>query len=134
MARFNTVAIIRKLDWFYECGKPAKARRLLLEPWPAMDQDINCLYQHLVVASRAHGQVQLFLKSAVLDDDGLTYQFPDWTIAAGRDLVARYGEAEGRLRHQKAMAVFASRHMMESNGLSSLEEVLAAAAEKMTLN
>jgi hypothetical protein len=133
LERFNPAAIIRKLDFFYECGRPDKARRLLLKPWPDMQNDINCLYRHFLVEAGAGAEVRLFLKSASLDEKGLTYEFPDWITAAGCDLVARYGELEGRLRHQKALAVFAESYAAP-DGQHRFEQACAAAAERMTVN
>jgi hypothetical protein len=89
---------LQMIDWFYEHGKPSKAREILLQPWPGMDDDLTCFYQHLVAASKVQNSQLLFLKSCSFDDDGVTYQFPDWMIAAGQDLEGRYGQQEGRLR------------------------------------
>jgi|tagenome__1003787_1003787.scaffolds.fasta_scaffold20410265_1 hypothetical protein len=130
--RFNPAAIVAKIDWFYEHGKPDKAREILLQPWPGMDDDLTCLYQHLIAASKVQSSQPLFLKSCSFDDDGITCQFPDWTIAAAHDLEGRYGQQEGRLRWQKANAVFAQM-MIEPDGLRRLEEACSAAAEKMVL-
>jgi hypothetical protein len=130
---FNPDAIIAKLDFFYERGKADKARRLLAEPWPAMEYDINCLYQHFLVEARAGREVPLFLKSASFDDEGLTYEFPDWLITAIRDFQARYGELEGRLRWHKAVTVFAERYSAP-DGPQRFEDACATAAEKMSSN
>jgi hypothetical protein len=71
---FNPDVIIGKLDFFYERGQPDKARRLLLESWPAMQDDLSCLYQHLLIEAQAGGEIPLLLKSASLNDDVLTYE------------------------------------------------------------
>jgi len=128
--RFNPAAVIAKLDWFYEQGKPGKARELLLLPWPGMHDDMTCFYQHLVAASRVQAQQPLFLKSCSFDDDGITYQFPDWMIAACKDLQGRYGQQEGKLRWQKALAVL-GQMMTAPDGLRRLEEACNTAAQKM---
>ena len=131
MSRFNPAAIIAKLDWFYEHGRPNKAREILLEPWPGMHDDMTCFYQHLIAASHVQSSQPLFLKSCSFDDDGLTYAFADWMIAAGKDLQGRFGESEGRLRWQKAAAVLA-KMMTAPDGLRRLEEACSAAAQQMT--
>ena len=128
--RFNPAAVIAKLDWFYEQGKPSKAREILLLPWPGMHDDMTCFYQHLVAASRVQAQQPLFLKSCSFDDDGITYQFPDWMVAASEDLQGRYGQQEGRLRWQKAAAVL-GQMMTAPDGLQRLEEACSTAAQKM---
>lgn len=130
--RFNAAAVIAKIDWFYEHGKPSKAREILLQPWPGMDDDMTCFYQHLVAASKVQSSQPLFLKSCSFDDDGVTYAFPDWMIAAGQDLEGRYGQQEGRLRWQKAAAILAQM-MTAPDGLRRLEEACFTAAEKMVL-
>ncbi len=131
--RFNPAAVRAKIDWFYEQRKPNKAREILLQPWPGMDDDMTCFYQHLVAASKVHSTQPLFLESCSFDDDGVTYEFPDWMIAAAEDLEGRYGEQEGRLRWQKAAAVLAQM-MAAPEGLRLLEEACTAAAQKMTAN
>ena len=130
--RFNATAIIAKLDWFYEHRKHDKARKLLLEPWPGMADDMTCFYQHLIAAGNVRSLQPLFLKTCSFNDEGLTYEFPDWMIEAAKDLVARYGEMEGRLRWQKANTVFAQL-VAAPDGMRRLEEACSAAAQKMSL-
>src|ERR1700751_1120653 len=125
---FNPTAINAKLDWFYQHGKPGE---VLLQPWPGMQDDITCVYQHLVAASRAHGSQPLFFKSYSWDDDGITYELPDWMIAAGEDLEGRYGQQEGRLRLHKAAAVM-HQLLTTPEGIRRFEETCSAAAQKMT--
>jgi hypothetical protein len=131
--RFNPTVIIAKLDWFYDHGKPDKARKRLLEPWPGMDDDMTCFYQHLIAAGSVQSEQPLLLKSCSFNDDGMTYEFPDWMIAAATDLVARYGEMEGRLRWQKANSVFVQL-ITAPDGLRRLEQACSGAAQKMTLH
>jgi hypothetical protein len=86
-----------------------------------------------LIEAGTSNEVPLFLKSASLDDEGLTYEFPDWITAAGRDLVGLYGEQEGRLRLQKALAVFAESYAAPDRQ-QRFDQACTAAAEKMTVN
>ena len=129
--RFNPEAIIRKVDFFYSCGEADKARRLLTQPWPGMETDVECLYQHLLVEARMGGDVPLFLKSVSFNESGVTYQFPDWMISAARDFKSRYGEQEGQLRWQKALATFVERYSTPE-GQHHFKHACARAAESMT--
>jgi hypothetical protein len=129
--RFNVAAVIAKIEWFYERGEAGKARELLLQPWPGMHEDMTSFYQHLIAAAHVEGVQPLLLKSCVFNEDGLTYRFPDWMIAAAKDLEGRYGPDEGRLRWQKATAVFAQL-VTGPGGIERLEEACLEAARKMT--
>jgi hypothetical protein len=128
---FNPTAINAKLDWFYQQGKPHKAREILLQPWPGMQYDMTCFYQHLIAASRVNSNQPLFLKSYSFDNDNISLEFPDWMIAAAEDLEGRYGEQEGRLRWQKAAAVFAEM-FSTPEGIRRFEETCSAVAHEMT--
>lgn len=130
-SNFNADAIVKKLDFLYERDKPEKARRFLAEPWPNMEYDINCLYQHFLAEARAGGEVSLFLESASFDDQGLTYEFPDWMTTAVRHFQALYGELEGRLRWHKAVTGFAERYST-LDGPQRFENAVIAAADKMS--
>jgi hypothetical protein len=128
---FNPEAIIRKVEFFYNRGEPDKARRLLMKSWPGMEADVDCLYQHLLVEARMTGDVPLFLKSVSFDELGVTYQLPDWIISAARDLELHYGEREGHLRWQKALAVFAERYSTPE-GQRRFKQACARTAQMMT--
>jgi hypothetical protein len=130
---FNPAAINAKLYWFFQHGNPGKAREILLQPWPGMDDDMTCLYQHLIAASRVNSSQPLFFKSCSFDDDGITYELPDWMLAAGEDLEGRYGEQEGKLRLHKAAAVL-HELLTTPEGMRRFEEAYSAAAHKMTFH
>jgi hypothetical protein len=72
-------------------------------------------------------------QSCSFDDDGITYELPDWMLAAGEDLEGRYGEQEGKLRLHKAAAVL-HELLTTPEGMQRFEEAYSAAAHKMTFH
>ncbi len=128
MSEFNPEAVKAKLDHLYNKGFASKAREVLLEPWPGMEADMDCLYHHLILEGNRNGDIPLFFKSCEFTEDGISYELPDWMTFSAQDFVGRYGEVEGRLRHQKAVTVFAERVMKPDGRINLQSDITKAAA------
>ena len=127
--KFDVAALTERIESLYNEGLPRKAREVLMEPWPGMEEDMACLYKHLFLAAR-EGTTHLFLEACELGDDGLSVRFPEWMGNFTRELVSKYGELEGSLRYHKAIAVYSAR-LCVPNGRQELQSAMEKAAVRL---
>lgn len=129
MGKFDPVAVNARIEYLDSKGLVREKEQVLLEPWPGMEDDIDCLYQHLFLEAR-HGETHLFLKSFEDNGNNLRFELPDWTMKAMEDFVGRYGELEGGVRYLKAHAVYAER-LCGADGYENLQSDMEKAVKRM---
>ena len=130
MRKFDAATVKAKIDYLESKGLESEREQVLLEPWPGMEVDIDCLYQHLFLEAQ-HGATHLFLKSFEDNGDSLRFELPDWTMKTIEDFIGRYGELEGGVRYLKAAAFYAVR-LCGADGWQNLQSDMEKAVGRMS--
>lgn len=130
MNKFDAAAVKAKIDDLESRGLNSQREQVLLEPWPGMEDDMDCLYQHLFLEAK-NGPTPLFLKSFEDRGDSLRFELPDWTMQAKDDFIGKYGEMEGGVRYLKAAACYVAR-LLGADGWRNLQSDIEKAVGRMS--